>query len=73
MAENQVKAGRTRLISTVRDVRGSNRSGGSGAFVTTLDAFFLAEIGDKTQIATVGLAARFEQVCPVVLGTTRSG
>ena len=70
MAENQVKAGRTRLISTVRDVRGSNRSGGSGAFVTTLDAFFLAEIGDKTQIATVGLAARFEQVCPVVLGTT---
>ena len=47
--------------------------GRSGAFVTTLDAFFLAEIGDKTQIATVGLAARFEQVCPVVLGTTRSG
>jgi len=44
--------------------------GRSGAFVTTLDAFFLAEIGDKTQIATVGLAARFEQVCPVVLGTT---
>jgi len=42
----------------------------SGAFVTTLVAFFLAEIGDKTQIATVGLAARFEQVCPVVLGTT---
>jgi putative Ca2+/H+ antiporter (TMEM165/GDT1 family) len=44
--------------------------GRSGAFVTTLVAFFLAEIGDKTQIATVGLAARFERVCPVVLGTT---
>ena len=30
----------------------------------------LAEIGDKTQIATIGLAARFEQFYPVVLGTT---
>ena len=30
----------------------------------------LAEIGDKTQIATIGLAARFEQFYPVILGTT---
>ncbi|MBO0735738.1 MAG: TMEM165/GDT1 family protein [Alphaproteobacteria bacterium] len=42
----------------------------AGAFMTTLVAFFLAEIGDKTQIATIGLAARFEQFCPVVIGTT---
>jgi putative Ca2+/H+ antiporter (TMEM165/GDT1 family) len=42
----------------------------SGAFLTTLVAFFLAEIGDKTQIATIGLAARFEQYWTVVLGTT---
>ena len=42
----------------------------SGAFLTTLVAFFLAEIGDKTQIATIGLAARFDQLGPVVLGTT---
>jgi Ca2+/H+ antiporter, TMEM165/GDT1 family len=42
----------------------------SGAFTATLCAFFLAEIGDKTQIATVGLAARFEQFYPVVIGTT---
>ena len=41
-----------------------------GAFISTLVAFFLAEIGDKTQIATIGLAARFEQFYPVVLGTT---
>jgi Ca2+/H+ antiporter, TMEM165/GDT1 family len=42
----------------------------SGAFSATLCAFFIAEIGDKTQIATIGLAARFEQFYPVVIGTT---
>jgi putative Ca2+/H+ antiporter (TMEM165/GDT1 family) len=42
----------------------------SGAFTATLCAFFIAEISDKTQIATVGLAARFEQFYPVVIGTT---
>ena len=41
-----------------------------GAFLTTLCAFFLAEIGDKTQIATIGLAARFAAFYPVVAGTT---
>ncbi len=42
----------------------------AGAFVATLIAFFLVEIGDKTQIATVALAARFESVVVVTLGTT---
>ena len=41
-----------------------------GVFVTTLISFFLAEIGDKTQIATVALAARFHDLVPVVAGTT---
>lgn len=42
-----------------------------GVFGTTLVAFFLAEMGDKTQIATVMLAARFtEDYLWVVLGTT---
>jgi len=49
------------------DDRGISRS---GAFISTLVAFFLAEIGDKTQIATIGLAAQFEQFYPVVAGTT---
>jgi putative Ca2+/H+ antiporter (TMEM165/GDT1 family) len=41
-----------------------------GVFVATLLAFFLVEMGDKTQIATVALAAQFEPVSAVVLGTT---
>ena len=41
-----------------------------GAFVTTLVAFFLVEMGDKTQIATVALGARFHDVVPVTAGTT---
>ncbi|MDE2585445.1 MAG: TMEM165/GDT1 family protein, partial [Betaproteobacteria bacterium] len=42
----------------------------SGAFVTTLVAFFLAEMGDKTQFATIALAARFDALAWVVVGTT---
>jgi len=41
-----------------------------GVFMTTLIAFFLAEMGDKTQIATVALAARFPSAVAVVAGTT---
>ena len=41
-----------------------------GAFGATLVLFFLAEIGDKTQIATVALAAQFQSVLLVTLGTT---
>jgi putative Ca2+/H+ antiporter (TMEM165/GDT1 family) len=41
-----------------------------GVFGTTLVAFFLAEMGDKTQIATVALAARFHDLWAVVAGTT---
>lgn len=41
-----------------------------GIFGTTLILFFLIEIGDKTQIATVALAAQYQQLILVVLGTT---
>ena len=41
-----------------------------GAFVTTVIAFFLVEMGDKTQIATVALGARFHAVGWVTAGTT---
>ena len=39
-------------------------------FVTTVIAFFLAEMGDKTQIATVALAAQYSSLLWVVAGTT---
>ena len=41
-----------------------------GVFGTTLVAFFLAEMGDKTQVATVALAAQYQDLVAVVAGTT---
>jgi Ca2+/H+ antiporter, TMEM165/GDT1 family len=43
---------------------------GRGVFVTTLIAFFFVEMGDKTQLATVALAARYDALMAVVMGTT---
>ncbi|HSZ51710.1 MAG TPA: TMEM165/GDT1 family protein [Caulobacteraceae bacterium] len=43
---------------------------GFGVFITTAVSFFLVEIGDKTQIATAALAARFHGVLLVAAGTT---
>ena len=51
------------------DVQAAPR-GRLGVFGITAVAFFLAEMGDKTQIATVMLAARFDALVPVTLGTT---
>ena len=41
-----------------------------GVFFATLSAFFVAEMGDKTQFATIALAAQYSDVFTVVLGTT---
>lgn len=41
-----------------------------GAFLTTLVAFFLVEMGDKTQVATIALGARFGDLVAVTAGTT---
>ncbi len=41
-----------------------------GAFLTTLISFFIAEIGDKTQVATIALAAAYPSLLAVVAGTT---
>jgi putative Ca2+/H+ antiporter (TMEM165/GDT1 family) len=45
-------------------------SGAMGAFLATLTSFFIAEIGDKTQIATLALAAAYPSLLAVVAGTT---
>ncbi len=43
---------------------------GLGVLLTTVIMFFLAEMGDKTQIATVALAARFDNLWLVITGST---
>jgi Ca2+/H+ antiporter, TMEM165/GDT1 family len=47
-----------------------SRTRPTGAFIATLVAFFIAEIGDKTQIATIALAAAYSNLAAVVAGTT---
>jgi Ca2+/H+ antiporter, TMEM165/GDT1 family len=42
----------------------------AGVFITTLCGFFLLEMGDKTQFATIALAARYGALLPVVAGST---
>jgi putative Ca2+/H+ antiporter (TMEM165/GDT1 family) len=49
---------------------GPKAAGTLGAFLATTVAFFLVEMGDKTQIATVALAARFQNIAAVTAGTT---
>jgi putative Ca2+/H+ antiporter (TMEM165/GDT1 family) len=48
----------------------TTRAGAMGAFLATLTSFFIAEIGDKTQIATLALAAAYPNLLAVVAGTT---
>ena len=57
------------LIPDKDDEGAASRTAG-GVFLTTLVAFFLVEIGDKTQIATTLLAARFQDIAVVTAGTT---
>ncbi len=56
------------LVPDKLDAIGETRP--RSAFITSLVAFFIAEMGDKTQLATIALGARFESLVPVVLGTT---
>jgi putative Ca2+/H+ antiporter (TMEM165/GDT1 family) len=57
------------LVPDTLDAR-ERTSARFGVFGTTAVAFFLAEMGDKTQIATVALAARYNELLAVVAGTT---
>jgi putative Ca2+/H+ antiporter (TMEM165/GDT1 family) len=58
------------LIPDKLDDEDDNDAPRMGVFLTTVVAFFLAEMGDKTQIATVMLAAQYNAWFMVVAGTT---
>ncbi len=58
------------LVPDQVDEGGALRGAGHGVLVATTIAFFLAEMGDKTQVATVALAAQYQSVLVVVAGTT---
>lgn len=53
-----------------RDPAARERPPRFGAYLTTVFTFFLVEMGDKTQIVTVALAAKYQALVPVVAGTT---
>lgn len=58
------------LIPDRYEEEGEREPSRFGVFGATLIGFFLLEIGDKTQIATVALAARFHSLPAVIAGTT---
>lgn len=70
VAASFVGMGLWTLIPDKLDEDEAPRPARFGAFVTTAVAFFLVEMGDKTQVATIALGARFHDVVAVAAGTT---
>lgn len=71
----QVAAAVSFVVFGIWTLRGDELAGEAdnirrSPFWTVATAFFLAEMGDKTQLATLALAARYQTVVPVWLGTT---
>jgi putative Ca2+/H+ antiporter (TMEM165/GDT1 family) len=60
----------TLVPDKIDEDEGDSKLARYGVFVTTVVAFFMAEMGDKTQIATVALGARYHAVELVAIGTT---
>lgn len=58
------------LVPDTFDDEEAPASSSRGAFITTVIAFFLVEMGDKTQIATIALGARYHDALAVTAGTT---
>ena len=58
------------LIPEKAEEEGKIGAGHLGVFLTTAVSFFLVEIGDRTQIATMALAARYRDILIVAVGTT---
>ena len=70
VAAGFVAMGLWTLVPDKLDDDEAPRTARTGAFLTTLVAFFLVEMGDKTQIATIALGARFNAALSVTAGTT---
>lgn len=70
VAAGFVAMGLWTLVPDKLDDGDTPRTSRHGAFLTTLAAFFLVEMGDKTQIATIALGARFNDAIAVTAGTT---
>jgi putative Ca2+/H+ antiporter (TMEM165/GDT1 family) len=60
----------TLVPDSIDDGEGTRAADGYGAFLTTLIAFFLVEMGDKTQVATIALGSQFKDALLVTLATT---
>lgn len=63
-------AGWALIPDTFEDKDAPRERAGASIFWTTVVAFFFVEMGDKTQVATVALGARFHEVASVAAGTT---
>ena len=60
----------TLIPDKIDETKEQDRASRFGVFGTTLVSFFLVEMGDKTQIATIALAAKYDALVTVVMGTT---
>lgn len=58
------------LVPDKIDDEETRRGSAHGVLLATTIAFFIAEMGDKTQVATVVLAARYDPLWQVIVGTT---
>lgn len=70
IAASFIAMGLWTLVPDKLDEEETGPSTSRGAFLATLIAFFLVEMGDKTQIATIALGARFHDALLVTVGTT---
>jgi putative Ca2+/H+ antiporter (TMEM165/GDT1 family) len=71
----QIAAAASFILFGLWTIRGDELAGEDkrfhfNPFWTVAIAFFIAEMGDKTQLATVALAAKYQSVIPVLVGTT---
>mgnify|MGYP002651673619 CR=1 FL=1 len=70
VAASFIAMGLWTLVPDKMDDEDAPRTSRFGPFLTTMIAFFVVEIGDKTQVATIALGAQFNDALAVTMGTT---